>query len=117
MAMASGGGASVIALAGVGLDDAGDDVALDEIALLARGLAEGGGGEAVEVAHGAGGGLVEQRGGVGGEELAIAADAAQPHAQVLGGVVGRERGDLEAVVDTRVQRTAAAEREAVAELG
>lgn len=52
---------SAIALAGILLDDAGDGVALDALALPAGGLAEGGGGEAVEVAHGAGRGLVQER--------------------------------------------------------
>lgn len=38
---------SSVAFPGVCLDDARDDVALDELALLARGLAKGGGGEPV----------------------------------------------------------------------
>ena len=75
------------------------------------------GGEAVEVAHRAERGLVEQHDGVGGEHLAVAAGAMQAHAQVLGGVVGRERGDLEPVMDARVQRAIAAQREPLAQLG
>jgi len=71
---------SAVALADVLLDDAGSGVALDELALAASGLAEGGGGEAVEVAHRAGGGLLEQRDRVEGEELAFAAGAAEPEA-------------------------------------
>src|SRR5262245_49371833 len=100
MAMAIAG--SAIALPGVLLDDADGDVTLDEATLAARRLAECGRSEAVEVAHGAGSRFVEERDGVGGEELAVAAGAPQAHADVLGGVVGRERRDLEAVVQARV---------------
>ncbi len=42
---------------------------------------------------------------------------AHAHAEVLGGVVGREREDLEPVVDARVQRAVVPECEALAELG
>ncbi len=87
MARASGLGPSAIALAGVGLDDASGDVALDELALLPGGLAKGGRGEAVEITHGAGGGFVQEGGG-GGEQLAVTADVAE--AEVLGSVVGSE---------------------------
>jgi hypothetical protein len=54
-------------LARVGLDDAGHDIALAELALLARGLAQRGGAESVEVAHRAGGRLVKQHGRVRAE--------------------------------------------------
>src|SRR5262245_30752974 len=108
---------SAIAFACVVLDDADGDVALDEPALAAGGLAEGCGGEAVEVAHGTSGRLVEEGDGVGGEELAVAAGAAEAHADVLGGVVGRERRDLEAMVQARVQRAIAPQRQPVAQLG
>src|ERR1700759_1063733 len=53
-------GRGVSALATIGLEAAGDDVALDELALLLGGLAERGGGEAVDVPHGAEGSLVQQ---------------------------------------------------------
>jgi hypothetical protein len=66
----------------LGVDDAGDDIAFDELALAACGLPEGGGSEAVEVAHGAESRLVEQRGGVGSEDLAIAAGPVKPESQV-----------------------------------
>jgi hypothetical protein len=56
--MVYGGCAS--ALAGVGLDDASDDVALDELALLLGSLSKRSSGETVEVAHCAGGRLVEE---------------------------------------------------------
>ena len=52
-------------------------------------------------AHGAGGGLVEERGGVGREELALAAGVTEAQAKVLGGVVGDERLDLEPANPTR----------------
>jgi hypothetical protein len=83
---AAGGRRSGGGVAGVGLQDAGEDVALDEAALAASDLAEGGRGEAIDVAHGAGGGLVEQGDGILGEELAVTAGAAE--AEVFGGVVG-----------------------------
>ena len=101
----------------VGLDDAGDDVALDELALLLGGLAERGGGEAVDVPHGAEGGLVQQADRVGGKQLALAAGALQAEAEILGGVLGDEGLDLEAVMDARVQRAIAPQGKAIAELG
>ena len=75
-----------------------DDVALDQPLLASGGLAQGGGRESVEVTHAAGGGLMEERSGVGREELAVAACATETHTEVLGGVVGREGVELEAVV-------------------
>jgi hypothetical protein len=69
--------------------------ALDELALLPGRLAETAGGEPVEVAHAAGGGLVEHLDGVVGEDVAVAAGALQPVAQVLGDVLGGERVDVE----------------------
>jgi hypothetical protein len=110
-------GRGVSALAIVGLDDAGDDVALDELALLLGGLAERRGGKAVDVPHGTEGGLVEQADRLGGKQLALAAGALQTEAKVLGGVLGDERLDLEAVMDARVQRAVAPQGKAVAELG
>src|SRR5438445_13864863 len=43
-----------VAVACFGVDDASDDVALDEALLLSSGLAQRGGGEAIEIAHRAG---------------------------------------------------------------
>ena len=60
----------VSAHASVGLHDASDDVAFDQLALLLGSLAECGSGEAIKVAHGASGGLVEEADGLGGEEFA-----------------------------------------------
>ncbi len=109
-------GGSAIALAGVGFDDAGDDVALDELALPLGGFAESRGGEAIEIAHTASRGLVEQRRGVGGEEFAVAAGVTETEAEVLGCVVGQEGLDLQASVEARVERAIAAEGEAIAKL-
>ncbi len=115
--MLTGRAKSAIALSGVGLDDSGNDVALDELALAACGLSESTGGETIEVAHGAGSGLVEQDDSVGGEYLAGTARARQSHAEVLAAVVWGQRTDLEAVVEARVERAIASERQALAELG
>jgi hypothetical protein len=48
-----GGSESVAssAIALLGVDDAGDEIPLDELPLAACRLAEGGGGEAIEIAH------------------------------------------------------------------
>jgi hypothetical protein len=93
------GSRSAVAVAGVRLDDAGDDVALDELALLPGGLAEGGGGEAIEVTHGAGSRLVQERDRIGREQVAFAAGVAEAHAEVLRRVVGEQRFDLESMVE------------------
>ncbi len=77
---------SAVAFARVFLDDADHGVAFDELALATNGLAEDRSGEAVEVAHGPGGGLVQERNGVGGEELAVAAGC-------RGASVARSRSD------------------------
>src|ERR1041384_950667 len=102
------------ALAVVGFDDTGDDVALDELSFLLGGLAERSGGEAVDVPHGAEGGLVKQADGVRGKQLALAAGALQTETEVFGGVLGDEGLDLETVMDARVERAVAPQREAVA---
>ena len=70
------------------VDDATEDVTLDELLLSPRGLLERGGGEAVDVAQGTRGGLVQHRHCVGPEQLAVAASALQAYAQILGGVLG-----------------------------
>ncbi len=71
----------------------------------------------VEVPHAAGGGLVGHGDGVGGEEVAITAGPLEAHADVLGGVLGAERVDVDAPVQARVERAVAAKLEAVAQLG
>jgi hypothetical protein len=109
----SGGGGSGLAV--VGLDDASDDIALDDLALLLGGFPERGSGKAVEIAHGTGSGLVEEADSVGGEQFAIATGLAEAQAQVLGGVVGDEGLDLEAVMDPRIERAIAPQGEAIAQ--
>src|SRR6266498_3022907 len=113
--MEGSGRASVFAV--VRLDDATDEDADDDLSLLLGSVAERARGEAVEIAHGPGSGLVEEADGVGGEELAIAAGLAETEAQVLGGVVGDKGLDLEAVVDPRVERAIAPQGEAIAQFG
>jgi hypothetical protein len=57
------------------LEDASEDVAVDEFSLFPGRGAEAGGGDPVEVAQAAGAGLVEQCDGVGVEEFSVAACA------------------------------------------
>jgi hypothetical protein len=104
-------------LLGLEVDHATDDIALDELAFSPGGLAQGGRREAIEVPQRAGGGLMEHGDGVAGEELALAAGLAQADPHVLGGVVGREATDDEAPVDSREERSVAAESQPVIELG
>jgi hypothetical protein len=59
---------------------------------------------------------VEEGNGVGGEQLAFAAGVAEAETEVLGGVGGGERLDLEAVMKARVERAVAAQGETIAEL-
>lgn len=94
----------------------GDDCAVDEAALFCGGEAEGVGGEAVEVAHGALGGLVQECECVGVEEVAVAAGASEAEAEVLCGVAGKEGLDVEAGVEAGEERAVLAERESVGEL-
>jgi hypothetical protein len=101
----------------VSVDDAAEDIALDELALSPGGLAQGGRGEAVEVPQGAAGGLVEHGDGVAGEDLALAAGLPQADAHVFGGVFGSERADDETPVDPGQERAITTERQAVIELG
>ena len=93
----------------VGVDDAGEDVAFDELLLAAGGLAERCGGEAVDVTKRAVGGLVHHGQAVGGEELPLAAGALEAVADVLAGVLGGERLDGEPVGDARVERAVVAQ--------
>ena len=96
------------------IDQPTEDVALDEPLLASGGLAHGGGRESVEVTHSSGGGLTEERSGVGGEELAVAAGAAEAHAEVFGGVVRREGVELEPMGK---ERAIPPEGEAAGQLG
>ena len=102
---------------GVDGEDLGDDWAVDEAAFYCGGEAEGVGGEAVEVAHGALGGLVQESECVGVEEVAVAAGAMEAEAEVFCGVAGKEGLDAEAGVEAGVERAVLAEGESVGELG
>ena len=73
--------------------------------------------QTVKVTHRAGGRFMQQHDRIGAEYFALDANARQAHAQILGGVLGSQRGDLEAVMDARVQRAIAAQREPLAKLG
>src|SRR5688500_12453487 len=85
------------------LQDASEDVTVDDLAFLAGRGTEAGGGDAVEVTKTSGGGLVEERDGVGMEDVAITAGTAEAHSQVVGGVVGPERIDREPTGQTGVE--------------
>ena len=95
----------------------GDEGAVDEAALFEGGEAEGVGGEAVEVSHGAVGGLMQEGQGVGVEEVAVAAGAAEAEAEVVGGVAGEERVDAQAGVEAGEEGAVFAQGESVGELG
>jgi hypothetical protein len=51
------------------------------------------------------------------KQLALATSALQAEAEILGSVLGDEGLDLEAVMDPRVERAVAPQREAVAQFG
>src|ERR1700729_1196262 len=102
---------------GFALKDAGENVALDELLLLSGGDAEGGGGEAVGVAQGAAGALVEDGECVGREDVLGGADAREASADVVGGVVGQEASEGEAVMDARGEGAISPEPEPVLEVG
>src|SRR6185437_8135431 len=86
--------------------------------LLAAGsVPQSGGGEAVDLAQGALGQFVESGEGVIGEEVAFAADEAEPVADVLGGVGHGGGGEQEAVVDAGEQGAVSAAGEVLLQLG
>jgi len=93
------------------------DVALDELLSPPRGFLESRGGQAVDVAVRAGRSLVQHGHRVCTEELALAASALQPHAQVLGRVLGCERLDAQPRMQPRVQAAVVPPAEPVLELG
>src|SRR5215213_9646520 len=97
--------------------DACEDVAFDELLFASCGLAEGGSGEAVDLAQAGAGALVEEAEGVGSEELAIATGPSQPQADVVGGVVLGHGLDGETAMDPGVERAVFAQLEAVLQLG
>ncbi len=100
-----------------GLGDAGDDLTLDELLLTTSGLAEGGGGEAVDLAQGALRLLVQSREGVIGEQGALAAGGVEAETDVLCRVRHSGGGDQEAVVNAGEQGPVGPSREVGFELG
>lgn len=86
----------------VGLDHSKHLVALDQALLGARGAAECGGGQAVDVAPS--GGLVEKGQCIGGKQLTVAAAAQKAHADVGRGVPVKQRavGDRGPMVEPGV---------------
>src|SRR6266508_85343 len=92
---AAGPQGSPVVLELVAVKDVREEIALDALALLPGGLAQAFGREPVEITHAAGGGIVEHGDFVVGEDLAVAVGALHPVAQVLGGVLGRERVDVQ----------------------
>ena len=69
--------------AGVALEQLGDQVAFDELALFARGLAESERSEPVNLAMSAAARLVNQSHGLAREQVTLAASKLEPIAQVL----------------------------------
>lgn len=100
----------------VGVDDAHHGVALDELPLSPPGVAQGGLGEAVEVAQ-AVGCLVQHRERVFGEDVTIAADESEAVSQVVCGIVGARRVEVQAVLNPRVERPLMTARQALFQLG
>jgi hypothetical protein len=74
-----------------------DDVALDQLALLAGADAQGVVGDAVDVAQRAGCGFVQDGDGVGSEDLLGGTGGAEASADVVGGILGGKRLDREPV--------------------
>src|SRR5580692_10999008 len=82
-----------------GFGDAEDNVPVDELLLSSSGLAERGGGEAVDLPQGPLGKLVQRLEGIVGEEGPLRPGGGESIPDVLGGVVDGGRGDEEAVMD------------------
>jgi hypothetical protein len=70
------------------LQDASEDIAVNDLSLFAGGGAEAGGSDAVDVAEAPRGGFVEQGNGIGMKELAVRAGTAQAGREVVGGILG-----------------------------
>src|SRR6202789_2290639 len=103
--------------AGEGLADAEDELAVDELLLAAGCVAESGAGQAIDLAQGALGQLMERGEGVVGEEVVFASCMAEAEADVLGGVGDRRGREQEAVMDAREQRAVCPTREVLLQLG
>src|SRR5580658_1280911 len=70
----------------LGVDGLYHQLAVHQAALFPRGAAQGPGGQAIDLAQGALGGLMQQSDGVGSKQVLIAAHAAQALEQILCGV-------------------------------
>ena len=99
---ATGGDRSVEASERFG--DTQDALAVDELPLSSCGLAERGGGEAIDLTQGALRQLVQGGERIVGEQGAVGAGSREAEADVLGSVIDGGRGDEEAVVDAGEQR-------------
>jgi hypothetical protein len=67
--------------------------------------------------QGAAGRVVEHGCRIGGNQLALIPDAAEPHVQVLGGVLRGEGLDAQPGVQARVEAAVVAARQAAVQLG
>jgi len=97
--------------------DTQDALAVDELLLSSRGLAERGGGESVDLAQGALRQFAQGAEGIVGEEGRVGAGSRKAEADVIGGVIDGGPGDEEAVVDACEQRAMGAPRQARFQLG
>src|SRR6202021_2667991 len=103
--------------AGEALANAEDDLAVDELFLAANSFTKSCTRQAVDLAQGALGELVEGGEGVVGEEVALASGMMESEADVLGSV-GHGRGrEQEAVMDAREQGAMRTAREILLQLG
>src|SRR5690606_8647406 len=89
---------------------------LDRLALLPCREPEAGGGEPIEIAERAAGGLVQDGDRVGREDVAAASGAGEPGAEVVCGVVGCQGIDAEAAMDARRERAIPPDAQAVVEV-
>lgn len=87
-----------------GLGDADDGLPVDELLLAACCLAQGGGGEPVDLAQRSLGQLVEGGERVVGEERSVGTGRSEAVAEVLGRIVEGGGREEEAVVDAGEQR-------------
>jgi hypothetical protein len=81
------------------LGDAENGVSVDEVLLAPGGVAQGGGGNAIDLAQGPLRMLVERRERVIGEDGAVAAGSVEPESNVLGRVLDGGGGEQEAMVN------------------
>src|SRR5580700_10351263 len=103
--------------AGECLADAEDELSVDELLLAAYCVTKRSARQAVDLAQGALGELVESGEGVVGEEVAFASSVAEAEADVLGGVGHRRWREQEAVMDAGEQGAVCAAREILLQLG